>query len=58
MRSSQLKFKFPNAERKFIAPPADVAIDSFFPEEIADKLAQIESYNKHLFRPNTYLHKW
>jgi len=58
MRSSQLMFKFPNAERKFIAPPTDVAIDSFFPEEIADKLAQIESYNKHLFRPNTYLHKW
>ncbi len=35
-----------------------MAIDSFFPEEAADKLAQIESYNKHLFRPNTYLHKW
>src|SRR3989304_8300531 len=58
MRSSQLRFKFPDAERKFIAPLADVGIDSFFPEEIADKLAQIESYNKHLFRPNTYLHKW
>ena len=51
-------FNFPNVERKFIAPPAAVAIDSFFPEEDADKLAQIESYNKHLFRPNTYLHKW
>ena len=58
MRSSQLKLKFPNAERKFSSRPADVAIDSFFPEEIADKIAQIESYNKHLFRPNTYLHKW
>lgn len=51
-------FSFPKAERKFIAPPSEVAIDSFFPEEKADKLAQIESYNKHLFRPNTYLHKW
>jgi putative DNA methylase len=51
-------FSFPPAERKFIAPPAEVVIDSFFPEEDADKLAQIESYNKHLFRPNTYLHKW
>ena len=58
MGSTQLMFNFPNVERKFIAPPADVAIDSFFPEEEADKLAQIESYNKHLFRPNTYLHKW
>jgi putative DNA methylase len=58
MSSTQLMFNFPNVERKFIAPPADVAIDSFFPEEDADKLAQIESYNKHLFRPNTYLHKW
>jgi putative DNA methylase len=51
-------FSFPHAERKFIAPPSEVVIDSFFPEENADKLAQIESYNKHLFRPNTYLHKW
>lgn len=58
MGSTQLMFDFPNVDRKFIAPPADVAIDSFFPEEKADKLAQIESYNKHLFRPNTYLHKW
>ena len=51
-------FSFPNAERKFVAPSPEAAIDSFFPEEKADKLAQIESYNKHLFRPNTYLHKW
>ena len=58
MGSMQLMFNFPNVERRVIAPRADVAIDSFFPEEEADKLAQIESYNKHLFRPNTYLHKW
>ena len=51
-------FNFPNIERRFTPPPADVAIDSFFPEEEADQLARIESYNKHLFRPNTYLHKW
>lgn len=25
---------------------------------LADSLAQLESYNKHLYRPNTYLHKW
>ena len=58
MNSTQLMFSFSNAERQFIAPPSEVTIDSFFPEEKANKLAQIESYNKHLFRPNTYLHKW
>jgi len=35
-----------------------VAIDEGFPEEAANKLAAIESFNKHLYRPNTYLHKW
>ena len=34
------------------------AIDEFFPEELADELARQEAFNKHLFRPNTYLHKW
>ncbi len=29
-----------------------------FPEEEANALASLESYNKHLYRPNTYLHKW
>ena len=42
------------------APQATIsfAIDEFFPEKLADKLAQQEAFNKHLFRPNTYLHKW
>lgn len=35
-----------------------VPIDSSFPVEEANRLATIESFNKHLFRPNTYLHKW
>ena len=35
-----------------------LAIDRSFPEEFADQLSRIESFNKHLFRPNTYLHKW
>lgn len=34
------------------------AIDQDFPEDFADTLSQLEAYNKHLFRPNTYLHKW
>jgi putative DNA methylase len=35
-----------------------IPIDTAFPEEEANKLAHLESFNKHLFRPNTYLHKW
>jgi len=33
-------------------------IDDNFPEEAANELATLESFNKHLYRPNTYLHKW
>ncbi len=33
-------------------------IDTNFDIEFADNLAKLESYNKHLYRPNTYLHKW
>ena len=33
-------------------------IDHSFPETFADELARREVFNKHLFRPNTYLHKW
>lgn len=35
-----------------------LAIDQIFPEEFANQISQQEVYNKHLFRPNTYLHKW
>lgn len=33
-------------------------IDRQFPERFVDGLSRQEVYNKHLFRPNTYLHKW
>ncbi|HFC12194.1 MAG TPA: DUF1156 domain-containing protein, partial [Anaerolineae bacterium] len=33
-------------------------IDTEFPVEFVNQLAEKESYNKHLYRPNTYLHKW
>lgn len=33
-------------------------IGDSFDTELAHQLAEIESYNKHLYRPNTYLHKW
>ncbi len=35
-----------------------LAIDESFPEKLANELSQCEVFNKHLFRPNTYLHKW
>ncbi len=35
-----------------------LAIDTDFPEEFANNLSKREAFNKHLFRPNTYLHKW
>lgn len=41
-----------------IEPGLDVALDHAFPVEEANALAAHESFNKHLFRPNTYLHKW
>ena len=45
-----------------LATPPDLAhsnrIDYGFPEEFVDTLSRQEVFNKHLFRPNTYLHKW
>jgi hypothetical protein len=54
----QRELKFVEVERKLQPPPAAVPIDESFPEEAANELAKLESYNKNLFRPNTYLHKW
>ena len=36
----------------------NLQIDDSFPETFVDELARREVFNKHLFRPNTYLHKW
>jgi adenine-specific DNA methylase len=54
----QQELQFVKKERKPQQPPAAVPIDESFPEEAANELAKLESYNKNLFRPNTYLHKW
>lgn len=35
-----------------------LAIDDQFDVAFANLMARFESYNKHLYRPNTYLHKW
>lgn len=32
--------------------------DGSFPENFVNDLSRLEVFNKHLFRPNTYLHKW
>src|SRR6266404_4748392 len=66
MRSSsdELLLEFPrsaprgNGSLRHASSLSAVPIDNFFPEIEANKLGVIESFNKHLFRPNTYLHKW
>ena len=35
-----------------------VPIDDHFPVDLANRLAAREVYNKHHYRPNSYLHKW
>jgi putative DNA methylase len=41
-------------------PMEDVATAASmeFNSKLANSIARFESYNKHLYRPNTYLHKW
>ena len=39
-------------------PLTHLPIDDTFDTAFADELARLESYNKNLYRPNTYLHKW
>lgn len=53
----QLPLRF-EAPGKTDSSAVGVPIDKHFPEDEANTLARLESYNKHLYRPNTYLHKW
>src|SRR5262245_21101303 len=34
------------------------ALPGAFDVDFANRIARLETYNKHLYRPNTYLHKW
>lgn len=43
---------------RFPSDEASLSIDESFPEQFASRLSRVEAFNKHLFRPNTYLHKW
>ncbi|MCO5182804.1 MAG: hypothetical protein M9965_02555 [Anaerolineae bacterium] len=38
--------------------PESFPIDDAFDVDFVDALAQQETYNKHHYRPNSYLHKW
>lgn len=37
---------------------ASLPIDTQFDVRFANRLAKAEAYNRHLYRPNSYLHKW
>ncbi len=39
-------------------PQPQLLIDTSLDVGFADRLARFETYNKHHYRPNTYLHKW
>lgn len=54
----QRELPFFETQRNVQFLPAAVPIDESFPEDAANELAKLESFNKNLFRPNTYLHKW
>ncbi|MFN2171114.1 MAG: hypothetical protein ACK2UF_06780 [Candidatus Promineifilaceae bacterium] len=41
-------------EQMAVTYPIDVTFDV----DLAERLARLESFNKHYYRPNSYLHKW
>ncbi|RMF91275.1 MAG: hypothetical protein D6736_05465 [Nitrospinota bacterium] len=53
-----LNFHSPRSSQPQSAGTQAVPIDDTFPEDAANALATLEAFNKHLYRPNTYLHKW
>jgi len=55
----QIPIKLSSPRNQVAQPePQDLPIDRIFPVASANKLATLESFNKHLYRPNSYLHKW
>lgn len=58
-RPFQLAFELSHDQDEAEISTSSTSVDERpFPEEAANALARLESYNKHLYRPNTYLHKW
>jgi DNA modification methylase len=41
-------------EERAVSYPIDFSFDA----DLAERLAYMESFNKHYYRPNSYLHKW
>ncbi len=61
VEQGQLALEWRFAKRRSKATARDSSImelGGFLRAEEVDLLATRESFNKHLFRPNTYLHKW
>jgi adenine-specific DNA methylase len=58
MINSQIPIDFSADQNDIVTLNSSVKIDNYFPENHANLLSKQESFNKHLFRPNTYLHKW
>jgi hypothetical protein len=55
----QMAFEIPRVQDQTEPAGCPTPLDECrFPEQQANALARLESYNKHLYRPNTYLHKW
>lgn len=55
----QMAFEMPKVQDEIDPAASTTPLDERrFPEQQANALARLESYNKHLYRPNTYLHKW
>lgn len=57
-RPGQLSLEFASPAGDPTGRDLPLPIDSTFDTSFADKMARLELYNKHHYRPNTYLHKW
>ncbi|MBC7248886.1 MAG: hypothetical protein H5T62_01250 [Anaerolineae bacterium] len=52
------QLSLPFASKTDSSDHGELPIDTHFDVAFANEIARLESYNKHLYRPNTYLHKW
>ena len=59
MAPATRQLKEPQLALEFVSAPIGYnLIDAEFDVAFANVLAERESFNKHLYRPNSYLHKW
>lgn len=52
------QLSLPSTSKTATGDRGELPIDTHFDVTFANEIARLESYNKHLYRPNTYLHKW